>query len=179
MQLRNLAVLVTSLCNLTRISFASPTYNAASSPTTPEHHENDITSLTNTDIHLPKREAWIANVGNGWAAYHETWETFIPAQAAASVLTTFYSSIVDKVLGSSTGLGEPGLFQAFELDNIRLEFSSDARKIPWDFIAAFAARMAARTQRGFTGQYNTVYVHMATDHAIRISLMVLRDAAGG
>ena len=176
MRLQNLAAVIVSLCALTHISNATPIYHVQIAHHTLETPDRVI-SPTTANNRLLKRGEWIANLGNGWAAYYETWESFLPAQLAASVLTSFYSSILDQAQSSTASLSDPGLFQAFEWDNIRLEFSSDARRISWEFIATFVARMAARTQRGFTGQFNAVYVHMATEQSIRISLMVLRNAA--
>lgn len=126
---------------------------------------------------LSERAEWVANLGNGWAAYYETWESYIPVQLAATVFSHFYSLVLDEVQGATSSLSDPKIFQAFEWDNLRLEFSSDSTTIPWQFIARFAARMAAFSQRGFTGQFNAVYVHMATEQSIRISLMVLGNAA--
>ena len=105
--------------------------------------------------------------------------TLIPSTAvhlAASILTNFYSLIVDRVRGGPQSLGNPNLFTAFEWNDLRLEFSSDAGAISWELIAAFAAHMVHKTQRGFTGQFNAVYVHMATEQSIRVSLMVLQNA---
>ena len=45
-------------------------------------------------------------------------------------------------------------------------------------MAAFATQMVYKTQRGFTGQFNAVYVNMATEQSIRVSLMVLQNAVG-
>lgn len=126
---------------------------------------------------LLERDEWLTNLGNGWAAYYQTWESYIPVQFAATTLSHFYSLVIDEVQGGTSSLGNPETFRAFEWDNLRLEFSSDSATIPWGFIARFAARMAAMTQRGFTAQFNAVYVHMATEQSIRISLMVLRDVA--
>lgn len=107
--------------------------------------------------------------------------TLIPSIAvplAASMLTNFYSLIVDRVQGGPQSLGNPGIFKAFEWNDLRLEFSSDAGAIPWELIAAFARHMVFKTQRGFTGQFNAVYVHMATERSIRVSLKVLQNAVG-
>ena len=76
-------------------------------------------------------------------------------------------------------MGNPTFFTAFEWNELRLEFSSDAGTIPWELIAAFARHMVFKTQRGFTGQFNAVYVHMATEKSIRVSLMVLQNAVVG
>ena len=163
------------MCNLTCLSDTKPIEHLRIALSAPENHRS-ILPPTNADISIHKRAEWLANLGGGWSSYIQTWDSFIPVQLAASVLTQFYSMILDKAV--TTGIDEPTLFRAFEWDNIRLEFSSDARKIPWDFVATFAAKMAALTQLGFTGQFNAVYVHMATEHSIRISLMVLENYAG-
>ena len=175
MRLGDLIAGVIWLCNLTWLSETKPIEHVPIAFIAREHH-NNILLPTDADINIQKRAEWLANLGGGWAGYIQTWDSFIPRQVAASVLTQFYAMILDKAV--NTSLDEPTLFRAFEWDNIRLEFSSDVRKIPWDFVAAFAAKMAAVTQRGFTGQFNAVYVHMATEHSIRISLMVLENYAG-
>ena len=102
----------------------------------------------------------------------------IAVHLAASMLTNFYSLIVDRVQGGPQSLGNPGIFRAFEWNDLRLEFSSDSGAIPWELIAAFARHMIFNTQRGFTGQFNAVYVHMATERSIRVSLKVLQNAVG-
>ena len=163
------------LCNLTCLSEAKPIEHVPIAFTGHEYH-NSIQSSTNASTNIHKRAEWLADLGSGWAGYIQTWDSFIPRQIAASVLTQFYAMILDKAV--TTSLDEPTLFRAFEWDNIRLEFSSDVRKIPWEFVAVFATKMAAVTQRGFTGQFNAVYVHMATEHSIRISLMVLENYVG-
>ena len=84
--------------------------------------------------------------------------------------------IVNRARGGPQSLGNPNLFTAFEWNDLRLEFSSDVHTISWELIAAFAGNMVLKTQRGFTGQFNAVYVHMATEQSIRISLMVLENA---
>ncbi|CAF9933841.1 MAG: hypothetical protein HETSPECPRED_009019 [Heterodermia speciosa] len=126
---------------------------------------------------ISKRDEWITNLGNGWASYVQTWESYIPVHLAAWTLAKFYSMIADRAQGGPQNLGNPSLFMAFEWNDLRLEFSSDAGTIPWELVAAFAARMVSRTQAGFTGQFNAVYVHMATEQSIRISLMVLQNVA--
>ena len=177
---------------------------------------------------LSERDEWITNLGNGWASYVQTWESYIRTQfpntvccysvvtcttervskaicsidmsysltltqewrmemltliistavhLAAWTLAKFYSMILDRAQGGPQNLGNPSLFMAFEWNDLRLEFSSDAGTIPWELVAAFAARMVSRTQAGFTGQFNAVYVHMATEQSIRISLMILQDVA--
>ena len=163
------------MCDLTCLSDAKPLEHVPVALTAPESHIN-ILRPTNVDTSIQKREEWLANLGNGWASYIQTWDSFLPTQLAASVLTQFYSLIVDKAI--TTSFGEPTLFRAFEWDNIRLEFSSDVRDIPWDFVATFAARMADITQRGFTGQFNALYIHLATEQSVRISLMILENYAG-
>lgn len=177
MQLRIMVILGFWVLNIISISKTNPINRTPSAITTVQPYGVAATSPANSGRHISERDEWIANLGNGWAGYFETWESCIPVQLASSVLTHFYSSILDRVQSSASSLGDPLVFQAFEWDNLRLEFSSDANKIPWEFIATFAARMAASTQRGFTGQFNAVYVHMATEQSIRISLMVLGNAA--
>ena len=174
MRLRALIAGVLWLCNLTCLSETKPIGHVPIPLSAPENY-NNILPPRNAGISLQVRAEWLSNLGNGWASYIQTWNSFLPTELAASTLTHFYSLVVDEA--STTGPGEPTLFRAFEWENIRLEFSSDARNVPWDFVATFAAHMAALTQRGFTGQYEALYVHMATEHSIRISLMVLQNYA--
>ena len=177
MRLQTVVVVGTWLLNIAPLSNATPIRDSLRGPT------NFDPSLTTHDSPrhraslLLERAEWVANLGNGWAAYYQTWESYIPVQLAATTLSHFYSLVINEVQGGTSSLSSPEIFRAFEWDNLRLEFSSDSASIPWEFIATFAGRMAAITQRGFTGQFNAVYVHTATEQSIRVSLMVVRNVA--
>ena len=165
------------LLNITPLSNATPIHDSPRGPTNFDPSLTTHGSPRHKASLLLERSEWIANLGNGWAAYYQTWESYIPVQLAATTLSHFYSLVINEVQGGTSSLINPESFRAFEWDNLRLEFSSDSVSIPWEFIATFAGRMAAITQRGFTGQFNAVYVHTATEQSIRVSLMVVRNVA--
>ena len=165
------------LLNIAPLSNATPIHDSPKRPANFDPSLATHDSPPHRASLLLERDEWLTNLGNGWAAYYQTWESYIPVQFAATTLSHFYSLVIDEVQGGTSSLGNPEIFKAFEWDNLRLEFSSDSETIPWGFIARFAARMATMTQRGFTAQFNAVYVHMATEQSIRISLVVLRDVA--
>lgn len=71
----------------------------------------------------------LADVGRGWFAYVETFESFIPVQIAATVLTNFYHSAYNHV-GSIRSGRTPQNYYACELDKLTLEFFSADRISP-------------------------------------------------
>ena len=177
MRVQGLMLIAFWMSMITHISQATPIKSLLGQ--LPIARQRETISPIKNHLVLPKRGETVANLGNGWAAYYQTFGTLLPIQLATSILANFYSHIIDSIQSSRTlSLGDAGPFQAFEWEGIRLEFSSDGHRIPWEFMATFAARMAALTQRGFTGQFNAVYVHMATEQSIRISLIVLQNALG-
>ena len=123
-----------------------------------------------------KRVTSLINVGKGWVAYVESFESFIPIQVAAAVLTNFYISAYNHVQNIRGGR-TPQNYYACELDNLILEFFSADKAIPWDFVTTFMSRMANHVSRGFTGKFIYLYVHMPTGVGVRVSLEVVNVAS--
>jgi len=106
----------------------------------------------------------------------ETFESLIPVQVAAAVLTNFYVSAFYHVLSIKADQ-TPQNHYTCELNNLRLEFFSADNPIPWDFVLTFMRSMVACVSRGFTGKFDYMFVHMATGRAVRVSLEVINVAA--
>jgi len=119
---------------------------------------------------------WLTNLGKGWIQYLETFESFIPVQVAAAVLTKFYVSAFYHVLSIEAGRA-PEKHYRCELDNLRLEFFSADTAVPWDFILSFMRFMVDGVSRGFTGKFEYLFLHMATGRAVSVSLQVVNVAA--
>jgi len=111
---------------------------------------------------------WLTNLGKGWIQYLETFESFIPVQVAAAVLTKFYVSAFYHVLSIEAGRA-PEKHYRCELDNLRLEFFSADTAVP--------RFMVDGVSRGFTGKFEYLFLHMATGRAVSVSLQVVNVAA--
>jgi len=90
---------------------------------------------------------------SGWVGRIQKQLSFLPVQVAAGYLTTFYYNVVVQVTSKWADLPPVNHF-TIGWENIRLEFFSASRTIPWNFVIAFAQKMLGETQRGFTGKYN-------------------------
>ena len=123
-----------------------------------------------------KRDISLSHLGRGWVAYVETFESFIPVQMAAAVLTNFYISAYNHVQSIRTERVAESYY-ACQLDNLILEFFSADAPVPWDFVTSFMAAMAEKVSRGFTGKFTHLYVHMPTGRGIRVSLEVIDGIA--
>ena len=49
--------------------------------------------------------------------------------------------------------------------------------IPWCFFAEFAEKMLVATERGFTGEFDGEYTHLASGAVIKVALRVVMAAA--
>jgi len=119
---------------------------------------------------------WLTDLGKGWVQYLETFDSLIPVQVAAAVLTSFYVSVFHHVLSIEAGQKAQNHF-ACELNNLRLELFSADNPVPWDCVLTFMRSMVACVSEGFTGKFDYQFVHMATGRAVRVSLEVINVAA--
>lgn len=151
-------------------------------PQIPDPHTLSTTRRINTNSastnapSLPQRSIWLTDLGKGWVQYLETFDSLIPVQVAAAVLTNFYVSVVNHVLSIKTGQTPQSHF-ASELNNLRLEFISADHPVPWDSVLTFLTSMVVCVSKGFTGKFDYLFVHMATGRAVRVSLEVINLAA--
>lgn len=125
---------------------------------------------------LRQRTIWLTNLGKGWVQYLEAFDSLIPVQVAAAVLTHFYVSAFNHVLRIEPGRKAQNHFTC-ELNNLRLEFFSADAPISWDFVLTFLRGMVACVSQGFTGKFDYLFVHMATGQAVRVNLQVINVAA--
>ncbi|KAF6239413.1 hypothetical protein HO173_002675 [Letharia columbiana] len=115
---------------------------------------------------------------NGWIGRVDKYLSLLPVQIAASVLESFYNVVIDNVRQKWIQQQQPVNSFTITWANIELEFSSATRTIPWNFVLAFAERLAHLTQRGFVGKYCIYYIHLPTGEEISIHLLIPLVAAG-
>ena len=100
----------------------------------------------------------VHHLSNGWIGRVDKMASFLPGQVAASYLESFYTGVIDKVL--HTWVNEsPVTHFSISMDNISLDFISETRTIPWNFVLAFAQQMISQTRNGFIGKYGELYSH--------------------
>ena len=149
-------ILMIFLCNTETSSFASPTKKGSSIPLqlkpgvplfSQKNQNVRITSLQ------PRASDSVHELPNGWIGRIQKHLLFLPVQAAASILTNFYNRVAHQI--TAQWIDQPPVNHfIIGWENVQLEFYSVTRTIPWNFILAFAQKMIAETQRGFTGKYD-------------------------
>ncbi len=106
-----------------------------------------------------------------------TYASLLPLSLAASSLLRFYTRLFAAASGPWHSVPELHYFTA-EYGNIIITFrASHNYAIPWGFVAEFAAKMASVTERGFTGEFQGEYTHLASGAAIRVGLRIVLVAA--
>ena len=114
---------------------------------------------------------------DGWKISYITFEHFIPIQVAAAGLQQLYLTLAVSAFASQYGSLAPSNAVVLRLGSLNLTMWSN-EKISWAVVQAFAARMWALTDMGFTPGYSLTFVG-PSGIELRVSLqvrgMVMRD----
>lgn len=103
--------------------------------------------------------------------------TLVPIMVAAQSLGAFYQAIVTSVYNQWLYTPQMDSFLITQ-GQMELSFLSSGSDIPWDFVAAFAKRMAERVvAQGSVDIYDSIWTNPARTIGIHVAFR-LKDAAG-
>ena len=103
--------------------------------------------------------------------------TVVPIMVAAQSLEAFYQAIVTSVYNQWLYTPELDAFSITQ-GQMELSFLSSGSDIPWDFVAAFARRMAERVvAHGSVDIYDSIWTNPGRTIGIHVALR-LKDAVG-
>ena len=100
----------------------------------------------------------------------EPQDLLLPIEAAAKVLSAFYSSVALNALGSWAS-NTPRIWIKMTAGTlVLLMTAAEGNTIPWDFVAWFALQMLRYTERGYTGLYTAHFSNPMKGIGIWVSL---------
>lgn len=103
-------------------------------------------------------------------------QMMIPIQAAACYLDETLDTISTMAMAEWVKQTPESLTLTLSNENISLVFASSI-PVPWQFIMFFCDHLADQAQRGWTGIYRGVWIHMATQVMISIRMEISMVAA--
>ena len=97
-------------------------------------------------------------------------DLLLPIEAAAKVLSSFYSSIALNAVGSWASNTPRVWIRMTAGTLVLLMTSEEGNTVPWDFVAWFALQMLRYTDRGYTGLYTAHFSNPSKGIGIWVSL---------
>lgn len=136
-------------------------------------------SLTKDEVTSPlKRGYAMEPLGNGWEVFYEYFDTLLPKQMVAPILSKFYGDLMMEILGFAEK--DPLSHIVLQQGALRLQFwSATGETIPWNVLYRFASNLLTITNLGFTSTYDAVYLHKYSDTKIFVQLSLVVDALAG
>ena len=164
-----LLTLVTIYFLLTKVSTTRT--SSAWKPVPPKiESPADTLAITIQPAILPRRyHQHYAHLPLGWNLYYTTWTQILPSSALIQHLDTVYSTILNAV---QTWNRNPQRFHlVIDVGFLEMEFLSETRAIPWEFVAAFVQQARARLLRnGFCAFYAVLLSHAASGDVVQVAL---------
>lgn len=120
---------------------------------------------------LPRRyHQHYAHLPLGWNLYYTTWTQILPSAALIQHLDTVYSTIIYNVVQLWNRDPQRSRL-VIDVGYLEMEFLSETRAIPWEFVTAFAQQARAQLIRnGFCAFYAVLLSHAASGHVVQVAL---------
>lgn len=137
------------------------------------HNSSGIIQPRPLTPHLNRRSA--INLGDGWWMFYDSYTSLLPWQDAAEGIGEFFETIQEKA-NSVWQERNPQHYLNVVKGDLKIEFFSQLRPIPWPFVAEFADTMCRAINRGFANMFDVrvvgptgvvVYVHLR----VRLALL--------
>ena len=97
-------------------------------------------------------------------------DLLLPIEAAAKVLSAFYSSVALNALGAWASNSQRVWIKMTAGTLVLLMTSAEGNTVPWEFVAWFALQMLRYTERGYTGLYTAHFSNPSKGIGIWVSL---------
>lgn len=151
----------------------STTQTSSARQRIPPEINSPATTLTTTiqpAIYIRRFDGHYAHLPLGWNLYYTTWTQILPSLTLIQHLDTAYTTIILNALRVwSRDAQRPRV--VIDIGYIQMEFLSETRTIPWEFVAAFAQQARAQmVKTGFCGFYAVMLSHAASGHVVQVAL---------
>ena len=120
---------------------------------------------------LPRRyHQHYAHLPLGWNLYYTTWTQILPSSALIQHLDIVYSFIGYNAVQLWSHNPQKSHL-VINVGFLQMEFLSETRTIPWEFVAAFVGEARAQLIRnGFCAFYAVLLSHAASEHVVQVAL---------
>ena len=172
--------LIAQVSTLLLLFFGALTVASPAVPTLPPSSlsAQAIGTASHTPLHRSKRfkTHTFYNPSRSHCLTLNVFASFLPLHTASSALIQLYTNLISDAASEVASIPISSLTAS--RGSIYVDFvASEGYNIPWGFVAEFAEKMLVVTERGFAGEFDGEYTHLASGAVIKVALRVAMAAA--